>query len=162
MIVENFCPLILRRAQIWPPEEAISVWAEVVETRKHHITTSAKHANLPVLLAGQCVIAREQLAEWDSSARAWLRRAEQVMKKQQTQVLLICSNINLPVNTCQNTYDNVIEGWKTTLQAMEDLLSGQSQMANDGSMLLALTSWHLYPDMIVSRRFLVFTLLIVD
>jgi hypothetical protein len=111
---------------------------------------SEKSASLPVLLAGQCVITREQLAEWDNSARSWLRRAEQVMKKQQKQVLLICSNINLPVNARPNTYDNVMEGWKTSLRAMDNLLSGQSQMVYDGGLLLALTSWHLYPDMIVS------------
>lgn len=137
---------------MWPPAEAPSIWVELVESRRQQIATlteRSENITTSLFLAGQCVITREQLAEWDNSARAWLQRAEQIKKTQQKQVLLICSNISTPVNARPNTFENVVEGWRTALTGMENLLSGQSQLVHDGGLLLALSSWHLYPDMIV-------------
>jgi hypothetical protein len=122
-----------------------------VERRKRQIdkTFEQDRANIALLFASQCVLAREQLSEWDNSARAWLRRADEVKKKQQVQLTLICSNLDIPVSIKADTFENVIEGWKSALIGMENLLAGQSQRVQDGGILLALASWHLYPNMIV-------------
>lgn len=100
------------------------------------------------------MLAREQLSEWDNSARAWLRRADEVKKKQQVQLTLICSNLDIPVSIKADTFENVVEGWKNALVGMENLLGGQSQRVQDGGILLALAAWHLYPNMIVCFQIL--------
>ena len=70
-------------------------------------------------------------------------------KKQQVQLTLICSNLDIPVSIKADTFESVIEGWKNALIGMENLLAGQSQRVQDGGILLALAAWHLYPNMIV-------------
>jgi len=47
-------------------------------------------------------------------------------------------------------YSSVINAWKTALETMENLVDGRPQAVNNGSALLALSTWHLYPDIIVS------------
>lgn len=108
------------------------------------------------------MLTREQLAEWDNSARAWLRHADHVKKKQQIQAMLICSNLDLPVNAKPETYSNVTSGWKNALSGMESLLRGLSQNVTDGGLLLALSSWHLYPDLIVSFYFISISFIIAN
>ena len=103
-----------------------------------------------MLLAAQVVLDREQLAEWDNSARAWLRRADEGKKKEQTQLMLILNNLSIPVNSKFDTYSSVMFALKTALLAMEELLEGRPQSVQDGSLLLALSCWHIYPDLIVS------------
>jgi hypothetical protein len=63
--------------------------------------------------------------------------------------MLICNNLNLPVSLKLDVYQNVITGWTTSLRGLEDLLAGLPQRVQDGSLLLALSSWHLYPDIMV-------------
>lgn len=47
-----------------------------------------------------------------------------------------------------SAYRSVIDAWVTALQGMEKVVKGTSQEASSGGLLLALSSWHLYPDMI--------------
>jgi len=51
------------------------------------------------VLAAQITIDRQQLAEWDNNARAWLRSADEAMNKEQTQLMLIVNNLNITVNS---------------------------------------------------------------
>src|SRR2546428_785069 len=99
--------------------------------------------------ASQVVLSREQLANWDASARAWLRAADRVMVVEQKQLMLIIDNIRIPVNNKMHVYESVLQAWKTAMVTMEKLVSGMPQSVQNGEILLGLSAWHLYPDMLV-------------
>lgn len=149
-------------ARIWTGPEATSIWSEIVQARKNELQHSdqGETFSYATSLAGNVALTRDQLAEWDNSARAWLRHADRIRSRQQTQVMLILSNLmGLSVSSMPSTYRSVIDAWVTALQGMENLVKGTSQGASSGGLLLALSSWHLYPDMIVcgqSLRLLLF------
>lgn len=44
-------------------------------------------------------------------------------------------------------YDSVINAWTTGMEGMEALLQGSPMMMQTGDMALALSSWHIYPDL---------------
>lgn len=136
---------------MWTAAEATSIWVEIVEARKQELLQAVDHEplSLPTFLAAQVVLDREQLAEWDNSARAWPRRADEGKKKEQTQLMLILNNIRSQVNSKLDTYLSVMFALKTALLAMEELLEGRPQAVQAGSLLLALSCWHIYPDLIV-------------
>ncbi|KAI0201354.1 hypothetical protein F4808DRAFT_450297 [Astrocystis sublimbata] len=92
-------------------------------------------------------VSRADLFDWDASARAWLRVADQVMKKQQTQARLIIDNLDIPVNSKPDTYNSVVDAWASSMMQMEKLLCGIPLQVHRGDILLGLLSWHLYPDM---------------
>lgn len=138
-------------ARIWTGPEATSIWSEIVQARKNELQHSdqGETFSYATTLAGNVALTRDQLAEWDNSARAWLRHADRIRSRQQTQVMLILSNLmGLSVSSMPSTYRSVIDAWVTALQGMENLVKGTSQGASSGGLLLALSSWHLYPDMI--------------
>lgn len=137
-------------ARIWREPEAISLWVELVERRRIEVNGSTVDgSNVAALMAAQQTFNREQLAAWDSSARSWIKTADAQMRVQQTQLMLIISNIELPVNSSSDLYDSVIKAWTSAMMAMEKLVQGIPQQIRDGSILLAISSWHLYPDMAV-------------
>jgi len=41
----------------------------------------------------------------------------------------------------------VVEAWKVALQFMESVVAGQPMAVRSGEVLLAMSSWHLYPDL---------------
>ncbi|KAL9117678.1 MAG: hypothetical protein Q9187_005783, partial [Circinaria calcarea] len=142
--------------------DATSVWAaatsgrgaiamEILEKRQQEIKDAFEEHNIAdfaSLAAAKQEITREQIREWDASARAWLRTADTVKKVQQKQLSLIVDNIKLPVNNYPDTFESVMHAWKNSLTQMEGLINGISQPSN-GEIILALCSWHLFPDMIV-------------
>ena len=142
-------------ARIWDGPEATSIWMEIIERRKQDIKEDfdkQNFGNLDSIMATKQSISRAEIREWDASARAWLRTADGVKKVQQKQLSLIIDNINLPVNQKRSTYDSVLSAWKVALSQMEALLSGVSQTVQDGDILLSLSSWHLYPNLVVVGR----------
>lgn len=137
-------------ARIWDATEAVSLWMELITRRKREINSENEEMGDPALeMVSRESFQRNELADWDASARAWLRVADSAMALQQTQVRLILDNIALPVNYKADTYESIIEAWKSSLQQMERLLVGHPQEARDGAIILGLCAWHLYPDMIV-------------
>lgn len=139
-------------ARIWDGPQATSIWMEILEKRQQEINTDFEEHNitdLASLAAAKQQIPREQIREWDASARAWLRTADMVKNVQQKQLSLIVDNIKLPVNTSPDTFESVINAWKNSLTQMEGLINGISQNASNGEIILALSSWHLFPDMMV-------------
>jgi hypothetical protein len=60
--------------------------------------------------------------------------------------MLIVNNVKMPVNTKEDPYQSVLEAWTLAMRAMELLVQGVPQRIQDGSVLLAISSWHLYPD----------------
>ncbi|KAH9210507.1 hypothetical protein DL95DRAFT_370861 [Leptodontidium sp. 2 PMI_412] len=141
-------------ARTFTGPEATSVWVELVEKQKLLILKEADDSMYaqkisPSVLAAQQDISRTDLGNWDSSARAWLQIADQVKERQQKQLMLIINNAGLPIRTTGNVFDSVMSAWKTALAAMDNLVNGIPQQVQDGVALLAISSWHLYPDLLV-------------
>lgn len=137
-------------ARIWKPTEAVSLWVELVERRKekiHEAYNATNATGISAIMAAQQLFRREQLSAWDSSARSWLQTADTTKRFQQTQLMLIINNVGLPVNTARDPYSSVITAWTSALNAVERLLNRIPQRVEDGSVLLAISSWHLYPNM---------------
>jgi len=139
-------------ARTWTASEATSIWAEIVSERKKEIEQNC-HTGvaLPIatLLAARQDITRSQLAEWDASARAWLRSADDVKCLEQKQLTLILSNVEIAVNNKAQTYSNVLAAWKGAMAAMENLLTGIALRVQDGAVLLGFAAWHIFPDIVV-------------
>ena len=139
-------------ARMWDSPEATSIWVEIVEARKAEIVTDFDRKNiafLAALSAAKQEITRTQIAEWDASARAWLRVADTVKNKQQKQLMLIIDNLQMPVSRNTSTYHSVMDVWKSSMIQMEGLIKGVSQNAQSAGVLLALSAWHLFPDLSV-------------
>ncbi|MCJ1387283.1 hypothetical protein MMC18_000124 [Xylographa bjoerkii] len=139
-------------ARAWDAKEACSIWVELVKGRQKDIQESCERNCLVSdlsLLAALQDISRQDLAVWDASTRAWLRSADQAMSWEQKQLMLILENINIPFNGGPTTYGKVVGAWQQAMIGMENLLCGRPQSVSNGSVLLALSAWHLYPDLIV-------------
>ncbi|KAI4157315.1 MAG: hypothetical protein LQ342_008385 [Letrouitia transgressa] len=139
-------------ARIWSRSEAVSIWDELVFRRKNHLTkdihTSASF-HTTAIAASRIHLTRDQLADWDAGARAWLRTADEAKRVQQTQLRLVLDNISLSVSRESDVYKSVIRTWTRALSAFEKVILGQPQRIQDGGVLLALSSWHIYPDLFV-------------
>ena len=137
-------------ARMWNGPEAISIWVQILKCRRSEIQdrlAASGSVDIKSAMAAQQEVSRAQLAEWDSSARAWLRIADSTRRLQQKQLLLIIGNLSMFVNSKTVLYDNVIQTWKVGLEGMEKLLNGCPLQMQSGEILLALSSWHLYPDL---------------
>jgi len=139
-------------ARIWTATEATSIWVQIIEGRRQEIAQgfeSGAEMRWQTYNAARPELSRKQVAEWDASARAWLRAADQVMTKQQKQLMLIVNNVGLPVNNIDGTYESVKLAWVESLETMEKVVQGMPHNVYSGAVLLALMSWHIYPDMVV-------------
>ncbi|KAF3025520.1 hypothetical protein E8E14_008809 [Neopestalotiopsis sp. 37M] len=140
-------------ARFWNEAEATSVWVEMIEERRREIAAQFEQGRAvpfaSTAAATQQEISREQIANWDASARAWLRTADAVKDKQQKQLLLIIRNLSLPVNDETTPYHSVKKAWINAVETMEKIIVGGSFDVRDGAILVALSAWHLYPNMIV-------------
>ncbi|KAK3326999.1 hypothetical protein B0T19DRAFT_420567 [Cercophora scortea] len=136
-------------ARFWAPQEATSIWVEIVDSRKRELSAGDGDFDFPALAAMQATLSRDQLAEWDASARAWLRTADKSMSKQQTQLRLIVDNLGVAVNNTQDTYESVMDAWFESMKIVDSLVAGMPQAIHNGAALVGLSSWHIYPDMMV-------------
>ena len=139
-------------ARAWDAKEAISIWVELVEQRRKVIEEEfrSNHAvSESSLNSIRQDILRADLAKWDASARAWLLSADQAKIKEQTQLMLVLKNCQLPFSGGESTYFKVIHSWQQALSSMEDLLCGKPQEISTRSIPLAFSAWHLYPNLIV-------------
>ena len=139
-------------ARAWDPSEAISIWEELVRKRREIIMDDFARSNIADLRdvgAAKHPLSRDHLAEWDNSARSWLRTADRVKQREQKQVLLIFDNVEQQIRSDQGTYESVLSAWREALTFFEAIVSGISQKAGNGQSLLALCAWHLYPELMV-------------
>ncbi|KAF2800371.1 hypothetical protein K505DRAFT_263875 [Melanomma pulvis-pyrius CBS 109.77] len=139
-------------ARAWDAKIATAIWVELVATRRKEIEEGLKNnhnISASSVVGAYQDITRKDLALWDSSARAWLRRADKAKEWSQCQLSLVVKNINTPIPGGPSTYDKVISVWKRSMLAVEQFLSGKPQDIVDGSVFLAFSAWHLYPDLIV-------------
>jgi hypothetical protein len=72
-------------ARLWPASEATAIWDEIIESRKRELSAMdpMEPLNLATVSAAQIEIIREQMSNWDASARAWLSVAD-IAKKTRT------------------------------------------------------------------------------
>ncbi|OCL03653.1 hypothetical protein AOQ84DRAFT_347410 [Glonium stellatum] len=141
-------------ARVWPSAEAVAIWEEIIKTRREEIAQKYElEEEVPIAALGAATqqgLSHSRLAEWDASVRAWLRTADTVKRREQTQLLLITENIGLPINyKTERVYESVMAAWRTALESMNSLIQGVPQSIESGAVLLGLCSWHLYPDVIV-------------
>ncbi|KAK8070087.1 hypothetical protein PG994_006703 [Apiospora phragmitis] len=74
------------------------------------------------------------------------------MQLKQTRLRLIVRNVSLPVNTHPKLFQNVLQTWKSAMMAVDNLIIGMPQSVENASVLLGISSWHLYPDMLVLQK----------
>ncbi|KAI0454299.1 hypothetical protein F5B21DRAFT_524704 [Xylaria acuta] len=137
-------------ARMWNGSEATSIWVELLKCRRTEIQAEFDRTgsiDTRTLVASKQQIDRSDLAEWDASARAWLRVADHCKSLQQKQLLLIIGNLDRQVNSKASVYDSVLKAWTTGLEVMESLLQGCPMIMQSGDIPLALSSWHIYPDL---------------
>ncbi|KAI0506278.1 hypothetical protein F5B22DRAFT_624291 [Xylaria bambusicola] len=136
-------------ARIWDAPKAISIWDELVQKRKEQIQQICDGSELShqaLMAASRQDITRRDLAEWDASARSWLDIADRVKKTEHRKMEAVLLRLSLPVDNSTDVFTSVITVWKTAMMAMENLCKGIPQRVHNGAVLLAITSWHLYPD----------------
>lgn len=129
-----------------------AIWAEIVMERQLEIQAAIENnsvVSVSTMIASRQDISREELAIFDASARAWLCSADEAKASNQKKLMLILRNINVPVSGASSTYAKVIEAWKHAMAGFEDLLDGMPQQLSNGAILRALSSWYLYPNLIV-------------
>jgi hypothetical protein len=139
-------------ARMWSGPEATSIWVELVSERKLALVSHLNDGgsiNMSSIAASEISLTRDQLARWDASARAWLCTADLAKERAQKQLMLILNNIGTPVDRNTSVYDSVLATWKTAMNVVDNLISGMPQSIRGGAPLLGLSSWHLYPDMLV-------------
>ncbi|KAI0154604.1 hypothetical protein GGR57DRAFT_491995 [Xylariaceae sp. FL1272] len=142
-------------ARAFDAKTATSIWVEIVKGRQQQIEqllTDNKMVHPNTYAASRQAIGRSDLASWDASARAWLRRADESKAWERHQLALIADNLNLPFTSMGTTYNKVIASWMKSMKVIDDLLRNLPQQANDRAVLLALSSWHLYPNLLVFQN----------
>jgi hypothetical protein len=105
-------------------------------------------SDFATLTAKEVTLTREQLANWDASARAWLKAADIAKEKKQRQLMLIVQDFDLSVNAKMSLYKSVMEAWTSAMNTVDKLVAGIPQSVHEGAVLLGLAAWHLYPDML--------------
>jgi hypothetical protein len=142
-------------ARIWKDDKATSLWFQIVKERQKEIEES-ESPNLFVRMAAQQPISdeelRRELAHWDASARAWLRRADEAKAWQQKQLQEIIDDVTIDVNKTMDTYESVIQAWSIAMTTVDKLIRGEPHNVTNGAVLLGLSAWHLYPTMNVLSR----------
>ncbi|KAJ3548274.1 hypothetical protein NM208_g1088 [Fusarium decemcellulare] len=141
-------------ARAWDAKKATSIWAELVHDRIAHIEAQLnmkKVVNPHTEMAIRQDISRSDLAKWDASARAWLRRADQSMIRYHDQFQLIMKNVKTPFVDPGSTFEKVTRGWIRSMKVLDDLLLNVPQEVPDRAVLMAISAWHLYPDLLVCQ-----------
>lgn len=138
-------------ARMFSNVEATAIWMQLVDgrlkdlERASEVSESQAFAALYPMDQGRQIL-RDDLASWDASARAWLQTANQVKKREDTQLKLIVKNIP-SIHSSGATYSNVIENWIMAMKTAQDLIQGVPHDVTNGSVILGLMSWHIYPDL---------------
>lgn len=142
-------------ARAWDSKQATAIWVELVHDRKRQVEARLEQnsiVNPYTQLAVLQEFKRSDLARWDASARSWLRRADHYTVSQHTQFKLTIDNIQLPFLDSGTTFDKVTQAWIRSMKVLEALLGNEPQVAFDRSVLLAISSWHLYPNLQVFQE----------
>ena len=134
--------------------EAMAIWTELISERQRQLAESMNDdvVSIDDAVASRLEVSVDQLQEWESSARAWLKAAAdaEIVKEKQKKLMaaLHSSRLVLPVRGARDVYQNVTHAWKLALETMDGVVSGAAYSVEDGAVLIAMTAWHLYPDII--------------
>ncbi|KAK2591430.1 hypothetical protein QQS21_010870 [Conoideocrella luteorostrata] len=144
-------------AGIFNSSQSVALWYELIATRKSEILEIVAMEDDPfkvftLKVAARQDFTREDLAAWDNSARSWMQTANMATADQRKIVLFHSDEAGKPVNMSLNTYDNVINAWKDAMESMDSLIRGIPQRVRTGAVILAISSWHLYPDICILSR----------
>jgi hypothetical protein len=142
-------------AWAWDTKQAISIWVELVEERRRRIHAQLQENKIVhphSMAAASQDVRRSELAEWDASARSWLRRADVLMAVNHTQFRLVVNNLSIPYTNSGTTFEKVTSAWTQSMEVVERLLGNLPQQGYDRALLLAISSWHLYPDLLVFQQ----------
>jgi hypothetical protein len=143
-------------ARAWEPKEAVAIWVELVNFRQKEIMTGLDQqyhiiGNETAIAAHQ-EITREELALWDNGARSWLRQADRAKPRDFDRFRLIAANAGVAYpagGAGKSLYKSVIETWTQSMVCAENLFKELPQQVSDRGILLAISAWHLYPDLAV-------------
>lgn len=138
-------------ARMFSNVEATAIWMQLVDGRLKDLGKASETSQIQGIAALYAVdqgrqILRDDLASWDASARAWLQTANEVKKREDTQLKLIVKNIP-SIHSSGTTYSNVMENWILAMKTIQDLIQGVPQDVTNGSVILGLMPWHIYPDL---------------
>ena len=141
-------------AGLFNSTQSIALWLQLIETRKSEIqdTINQEMDQVKVIakaLVTQQEFTRDELAAWDNSARSWINTAHLATAEQRRTALLYADNTGIAVNTSSDPYNSVITAWKDAMASMECLINGTPQKVRNGAVILAINSWHLYPDLCI-------------
>ena len=141
-------------ARVWTDSQATAIWVEIVAKRKRQILEESETAAYAskydaAVLAAQQDFTRAELSEWDNSARSWLQCGDLAMAWQHKHMTNVLDGAKLPVSNIQGLYENVMKAWTDALKAMNNLIGGTPQKVQNGAILLALSAWHLYPNLYI-------------
>lgn len=139
-------------AKAWEPKVAVAIWVEIITQRRKEVQEghqNHQHISESSYLSTLQDISRRELAQWDASARAWLQSAERAKLVQDTQLMLIIKNVNLPFPGGPSVLSQVLTSWRQAMICLDCLLKGEPQVISNQVVLLAFSAWHLYPDLMV-------------
>ncbi|WAO89985.1 Hypothetical protein NCS54_00738900 [Fusarium falciforme] len=144
-------------AGVFDSAESTALWLQLIERRKAEIESTIDKERdtvkaIATALATQQEFTRDELAAWDNSARSWINTAHAAMAEQRNVALLYSDEAGMPVNSSTDPYDSVITAWKDAMSSMDSLIQGIPQRVRNGAVLLAINSWHLYPDLCILSR----------
>lgn len=144
-------------AAIFDAPQAVALWMELIDRRK----TELENTKEPGIDYGKAIafamavkqqFTRDELATWDNGARAWLQSANVVMRRQRETALEYTDTAATIVNPINDVYLSVVRAWEDAVISMDSLVRGVPQKVRNGAVLLAMNSWHLYPDLCVLSR----------
>ncbi|CAK7238440.1 hypothetical protein SEUCBS140593_010690 [Sporothrix eucalyptigena] len=142
-------------ARAWDAKTTTSIWVELIDERKKQIWAQVdanKIVHPHSLAASRQDLSRADLASWDASVRSWLRRADAAMVSRATQLQLVAKNLSIPYWSAGSTFERVMMNWTRSMEMVEKLLSNIPQEASTRAVLVAISSWHLYPDLLVFQE----------
>lgn len=140
-------------AEAFTGSQSVALWYQLIERRKAEIEATTKDAtsieDMAKAFACKQEFSRDELASWDNSARSWVQTANKKTKEQRSRALLYTDKTGLAVNKNSDPYHSVMIAWKDAMSSMNSLIMGVPQKVRNGAILLAIRSWHLYPDLCV-------------
>ncbi|EEU45279.1 uncharacterized protein NECHADRAFT_80807 [Fusarium vanettenii 77-13-4] len=144
-------------AGVFDSAESIALWLQLIEKRKAEIESTIDKERdavkaMATALATQQEFTRDELAAWDNSARSWINTGHAAMAEQRKVALLYSDEAGMPVNSSTDPYESVIAAWRDAMSSMDSLIQGIPQRVRNGAVLLAINSWHLYPDLCILSR----------
>ncbi|KAM4062914.1 hypothetical protein HRG_007730 [Hirsutella rhossiliensis] len=142
-------------ARAWDASEATAAWVQLVLERQKQVRANIEENRIVhpySLAAAEQEIGRRELQNWDASARSWLRRADVCMTVSQTQFRLVMDNLAMPYTSSGTDYEKMTTAWIRSMEVVERLLDNLPQQVCDKAVLLAISSWHLYPDLVVFQQ----------